>query len=256
MGFRGRVANCLIVVNVSPAVQIVNKLTVLVSGVLQATAPVRQRIAAFLAKHRRKVAIGVSLGLHGMVLVFFLIGVSSEISGGGNHGDNFGAATGSGLIVEMVSVRDVMPDALKIKQPDAADAAEPTDFTTSEITQAATEAAMLITPSQPSVQLASEAMPDSLAGGAGAGGQSAGVNDPLWQQIEPCWKRLANHGTRGAMLRVSFSPLGNIAKTGEAPNAPVSDAKAETVANRALAECGPYVAAGSREDVVIAFPAL
>ncbi|MBW8733503.1 MAG: hypothetical protein JF571_04185 [Asticcacaulis sp.] len=102
----------------------------------------------------------------------------------------------------------------------------------------------------------SEAAPenDAQTGGAGQGGQSAGVNDDLWKQIEPCWRRLADRGTRGAMLRVSFSPLGNIAKADTASDAP-SDAKAQTIAHEALAECGPYVAAGSREDVTIAFPA-
>lgn len=234
----------------------VRTLTRLAAGLKQATKPFGVSVEAALAKHRRKAAVAVSLGLHGLIIAFFLISIAPEISGGGNHGDSFGAGTGSGFAVEMVSARDVVPDALKVKQPDPADTAEPSDFTPTEIAKTATDMAMLDVPSQPSVQPASEAMPDSPAGGVGAGGQSAGVNDPLWQQIEPCWKRLADHGTRGAMLRVTFSPLGNIAKTGEAPNAPASDAKAETVANRALAECGPYVAAGSREDVVIAFPAL
>jgi hypothetical protein len=217
----------------------------------------RQSAATYLAKHRRKVAIGVSLGLHGLVLAFFLIGVSSEISGGGNHGDSFGAGTGSGLTVEMVSARDVMPDALKVKQPDPAEAAqEPTDFSKPDISATATETAMLDAPSQPVVQLASEAMPDGPAGGAGEGGQSAGINDPLWKQIEPCWRRIAGKETRGVMLRIDFSPLGNIARTSDAPEAHVaSDARSRAEAVQALGECGPYVAAGSREAVVIAFPA-
>ena len=218
--------------------------------------PWRLRAEAVLAKHRRKVAVTVSLGLHALVIAFFLVNLKPNIIGGGNDGDSFGAGTGSGFSVEMVSARDAMPDALKVKQPDSADEAEPTDFAITEIAKTATETAMLDTPSQPAVQLAADSPPDSAAGGAGEGGQSAGVNDPLWKQIEPCWKRIADHDTYGVMLRIDFSPLGNIAKTDDAPDAPVApDARSRTEAVQALAECGPYVAAGSREDVVIAFPA-
>ncbi|WP_443751143.1 hypothetical protein [Asticcacaulis solisilvae] len=68
--------------------------------------------------------------------------------------------------------------------------------------------------------------------------------------------RLAGKETRGVRLRVDFSPLGNIAKTGDAPGVPVvADAASRAEAVQALGECGPYVAAGSREAVDIAFPA-
>lgn len=218
--------------------------------------PLRIYIHSYLVKHRRLVALAVSLSLHGLVLAFFLISLNPKVSGGGNHGDSFGAGTGSGLSVEIVSARDVMPDALKVKQPDPADTPEPSDFTPTEITKTATETAMLETPSQPAVQLASQAMPDSLAGGTGEGGQSVGVNEPLWKQIEPCWQRLAGKDTRGVMLRIDFSPLGNIARTSDAPDAPMApDARSRAEAVQALGECGPYVSAGSRENVVIAFPA-
>ncbi len=243
--------------NVSRVILFISNIKMLVLQFLQATSAASQSITAYLARRRRKVAIGISLGLHGLVLAFFLIGVSSEISGGGNHGDSFGAGTGSGLTVEMVSAPDAMPDAFKVKAPDPADAAqEPIDFSKPEITKAATETAMLDAPSQPVVQLAAEAMPDSPSGGAGEGGQSAGLNDPLWKQIEPCWRRIAGKETHGVMLRINFSPLGNIAKTDDAPDVPTPpDAQSRAEAVQALGECGPYVAAGSREDVVIAFPA-
>ncbi|MBW8733504.1 MAG: hypothetical protein JF571_04190 [Asticcacaulis sp.] len=90
-------------------------------------------IHGYLTRHRRKVAIGVSLGLHGLVIAFFLISIAPDIIGGGNHGDSFGAGSGSGFSVDLVSARDAMPDALKVKQPEQDDAAEPTDFTPTEV---------------------------------------------------------------------------------------------------------------------------
>ncbi len=221
---------------------------------------VRTRFApleADLSKHRRKIAVAVSLGLHGLVLALFLISFNPKISGGGNHGDSFGAGTGSGFAVDMVDARDVMIVAAKVKAPDPADAEPVTDMATLDISKTATDPTTLDTPSQAVLALNVSAPSDSQAGGEGEGGQSAGVNDPLWKQIEPCWQRLADKGTGGVMLRIDFSPLGNIAKTDDAPDAPVAaDASSRAKAVRALGECGPYVTAGSRENVVIAFPAL
>lgn len=209
----------------------------------------------FLSKHRCKIAVAVSLGLHTLVILAFLIGVTPGVSGGGNHGDSFGGGTGSGFTVEMVSGRDV-PQPQIVKAPDPADAEALADITTTEVVKTSTETMSFDSPAEAALALNVTPGSDGPAGGEGEGGQSAGVNDPLWKQIEPCWNRLAGKGTSGVMLRIDFSPLGNIAKTDDDPGTLLApDAPSRAKAVRALGECGPYVTAGSREKVVIAFPA-
>jgi len=202
------------------------------------------------------VAITLSLGLHALVLALFLIGATAKISGGGNHGDSFGGGTGSGFSVEMVDARDISAVVAKAQPLDSVDAEPVTDMTTLDVSKTATETMTFETPAEAALALNVTPVSDSQAGGEGEGGQSAGVNDPLWKQIEPCWQRLAGKDTHGVMLSINFSPLGNIAQTSDAPDAPTApDARSRAEAIQALGECGPYVTAGSRENVVIAFPA-
>ena len=84
--------------------------------------------------------------------------------------------------------------------------------------------------------------------------QAANADETLWKVIEPCWRRLATPGTQGVVLRIGFSPFGNIATTLPAGDGP--ETAAQAVAIEALNACGPYVGAGSRENVVISFPAV
>ena len=200
------------------------------------------------------------------MIAFLLVGVSSTISGGGSGGRSSGAGTGEGFGVELVSARQAMPDALTVRQPDPVTDSDALDVqpsltmaTTADATavemqdqQEIAQVSTVSTVTGTDVATTSEA----AAGGAGVGGQSSGINDPLWKQIEPCWRRLATAGTRGAMLRVNFSPLGNVAQFVDASDMGAIDTKSEAIASEALAQCGPYVSAGSRENVLIAFPGL
>jgi len=215
------------------------------------------------------VAVLASLALHGVLIALFLIGATSKISGGGAGGQTFGDGPGSGIGVELVSAQEAMPDALKAKQPDphsrdATDAAATPAPSASDATPvtpdtpeapAVTEASAVTT----ETATAAPASPggETAAGGDGSGGQSSGVIDPLWRQVEPCWQRLAAPGTRGTLLRVSISPMGNIAQVTDEPSASLpADPKSQAEAAEALSECGPYLEHSSRENVVLSFPAV
>jgi hypothetical protein len=91
-------------------------------------------------------------------------------------------------------------------------------------------------------------------------GRTSQTMNDLWKAIEPCWKRVADKSTVSVTLNVSFSPLGNLSKPPaiiREPNAGISDARvrSETLAIRALSECGPYLMAFGQSDLRILFPA-
>jgi hypothetical protein len=229
---------------------------------VQAVEQWRIRIETSLARRRGTVAVIISLGLHGLLFSLLLIGAQSTRFSGGAGGVSAGLGTGTGLSVELMSTAETVPDALQIKPSD------PTDFTTPELSSAASMSPLDVSETQVVANLANQTAevgnasataPESQAeGGAGQGGQSSGVNDDaLWSQIEPCWRRLAASGVQGVRMRISFSALGNVAQTVPAlePEG-AANAKSQATAIEALAECGPYANASSRENVVIAFPAL
>ncbi|MBW8880917.1 MAG: hypothetical protein JF615_05650, partial [Asticcacaulis sp.] len=59
------------------------------AGRFHIMAPWRRRADAWIARRRRTVAILVSLGLHALLIAFFLIGgTMSKISGGGAGGQS------------------------------------------------------------------------------------------------------------------------------------------------------------------------
>lgn len=234
----------------------------------QAVEPWALRAETFLAKHRRTAAIAISLGLHVLVVAFLMIGLASTASGGGSGGPSYGSGRGAGLGVELVSVAGTTPKALSVKTPEPDDQVDAVQPTRPDVSAAITDTASLITlDTQAGVGVKDEdaetngaksATPESeaSAGGVGQGGQTSGVNDALWKQIEPCWRRLADQKTGNATLKIDFSPLGNVARTLAVDSEQSSDLKSQAVAAEAVAQCGPYVSAGSRENVVIAFPAL
>lgn len=233
----------------------------------QAVEPWALRAETFLAKRRRTAAIAISLGLHVLVVAFLMIGLASTASGGGSGGPSYGSGRGAGLGIELVSVAGTTPKAFSVKTPEPDDQVDAAQLTRPDVS-AITDTAPLITPdTQAGVEVKDEdaetngaksATPESeaSAGGVGQGGQTSGVNDALWKQIEPCWRRLADQKTGNATLKIDFSPLGNVARTLAVDSEQSSDLKSQAVAAEAVAQCGPYVSAGSRENVVIAFPAL
>lgn len=238
--------------------------------ITQTTRPWRDRLDTSLAKRRRTVAVILSLFLHGLLIVLLLFDSHSNISGGGSGGaSSSGLGVGSGIALELINTHQATPDAFKVKMPDPSETDNETNFTTPELRVKALETLTFDALAPQPLTLASDKAPPTTseggdgattsrvdAGGSGQGGQSSGVNDALWKQIEPCWHRLANRSTRNVTLRVTFSPLGNVAQTSDAPETgATSDLKSRDEANEALLECGPYLSGSSRMDVVIAFPA-
>ena len=229
--------------------------------------PWRVRGEGALLKRRRFFAVAVSVGLHALLVAFFLSDAASNISGAGTGtgGASSRSGAGPGIDAELVSVRETRSDSLTVKQPDPRNLADEEAVTKPVVSIARTAGALLYGPDTPNfMQVNEESIPNvnattgSLetkltAGDTGQGGQTVGVDDVLWKQIEPCWRRLAGSGMRSTMLRVTFSPLGNITQSS---NMSTADANSQATAAEALAECGPYVSASSRENVVIAFPAV
>ena len=224
------------------------------------------RAETYLSKRRRTVAVTISVGLHALLIALLVTTPPPNTSGGGSGGVSSGSASGSGFGVVLVSMRQAIPDAFTVKQPDPAETIEDIDLKVPELDAPIANTATADNVEMPAVDQASDAVsaaanamgatPDDQGstGGVGQGGQSSGVDDELWKQIEPCWRRLTGAGSGGASLRISFSPLGNVAQTagGDVPGG--MDAESQALANQALSECGPYVSAGSRQNVVIAFP--
>lgn len=237
------------------------------AAAFEAARPWRVKTEVWLAKRRRAVAVAVSLCLHTLFFLFLLVGAASTMGGGAGGTGKAGSGTQPGMGVELISVRQALPDALKVMPSDADTTADrdavmvPTLNTDADTLLNTTDTSAIpqLNDASAATKSASPASHESQAGGAGIGGQSSGVDDTLWKQIEPCWRRLATPETHRAMLQVTFSPLGNVAQAADATDATDAatafDTASQSQASRALAECGPYVGAASREDVVIAFPA-
>jgi len=213
----------------------------------------RIRTENFLAKRRRATAVVASLVVHGLLIAALFTGISSTIAGGGIGGTHSGAGTGNEFGVELVAARPASSDALQVKQPDPADAVQPNDLMPTDVTSATSPLAAPISPtiipiSETAARISTFA---NDTGEQAAGG--SGATNALWKQIEPCWHRLATKSTHTANLQVSFSPLGNISRIADGPAAVDSNSQAQAI--QAMSECGPYVSASSKEDIVITFPA-
>lgn len=226
------------------------------------------KVLMHLAKRRRIVSVTFSLVLHAVVLALLLFGIAPDMIGGGSGGSSFGNGRGSGFGVELVSATSADANPFNVKLPTAEDLTEPLDALpavalTADVDTTISLPSEVLPPAQPSEptpianeDAAAERSGQGSDGGPGQGGTTIGFNDELWQQVEPCWRRLAPKGMRNAYLRVNFSPLGNVVLTADATPQSTADTNTIALANEALAECGPYVSAGSRENVLIGFPAL
>lgn len=224
------------------------------------------KLEARLTKRRRSVAIVSSLFLHALVFALLLMGVTGNISGGGSGGTSSGFGSGSGFGVELISIRYLLKNDLTVKQPTpeeetALDQPETVEMkpSASDLSIVATADTrtlpdLVVTAGSPEGSATEVTGSEAAAGAAGIVGQTSGINDPLWKQIEPCWHRLADGKLREATLRIDFSPLGNVVRTLALDISGPSDSKALRTAIDAVAQCGPYLVASSREKVVISFP--
>lgn len=191
-------------------------------------------MARFL-KHRRPVAIALSIGLHILFVICLLPHSRSGFSTGGRGGHFQG--DGEGLSLDLAALADaqglseVVPDASSLSQP------QPAQDASAAPAQAAA----------------------NRQGGEGQGGTSSGTFDDLWAAIAPCWRRIADSETLPVNLTVSFAGNGMLARPPEIMRKAedASNARAlrsESLAITALAECGVYQMAAGRENVSIQFP--
>jgi hypothetical protein len=220
-----------------------------------------------LQKHRRPVAIAVSLTLHVLFVIALLPHNPSGISAGGQGGAYHGE--GEGLSLDLTAM--ALPDAqaLEVREPEPetltelADSETLDDLTSTE-TQVLSEAladAPSLSQSEP--EQTASARPAQMAaarqGGEGQGGASSGTFDDLWAAIAPCWRRIADTETLPVNLTVTFATNGmlakppEIARKGEDASNPQA-LRSESLAITALAECGTYQMAAGRENVNIHFP--
>lgn len=199
-------------------------------------------------KHRRKISIAVSFGLHGLLILCVLFAKPAPGSGSGIDGAGTGDGIGQGMGVELVSMAEALPEALTVKTPDPTDLADLSEPSVIEVEQDITMR------DDTAIGEVTEIAVSQTAGtgNTGAEGAASGDNSALWKQIEPCWLRVADHEISATMLHVSFSALGNVSRVAEALT---RDSDVQSLAVQALAECGPYVTSGNRENIAITFPA-
>ena len=221
-----------------------------------------------LSKHRRPIAVAVSIALHVLFILALLPHNPSGFSTGGRGGTY--QEEGDGLNLDLTAVALPNALALQVREPDAESLAELDtperldDLATLVETESLSDVApnsLSISQPEPPQDAASSPAHASAArqGGEGQGGTSSGKFDDLCAAIAPCWRRVADTETLPVNLTVSFAGNGMLAKPPEIVRAAEdsSNAKAlrsESLAITALAECGAYQMAAGRENVSIHFP--
>ncbi|MBP2161636.1 MULTISPECIES: hypothetical protein [Asticcacaulis] len=218
-----------------------------------------------LPKHRRPIAIAVSLALHVLFAVALLPNTPSGFSTGGQGGAYQGEDEGLSLDLTAMALPEAQSLEIREPQPESVSELDALDDLT---TLARTESFSAALPAMPAVEemdaaetTAAKSALKSAApeGGEGQGGTSSGALDDLWAAIAPCWRRIADTKTLPVNLTVTFAANGMLAKPPEiarkAEDASNPQAlRSESLAITALAECGAYQMAAGRESVNIHFP--
>lgn len=219
-------------------------------------------------KHRRLVAIALSIGLH-ILFVMCLLPHSQRGFSIGGQGGHF-QGDGEGLSLDLMAMALPTKQVVEIREPELDPLSELDTPERLDNTAALADAESLsevvadaLSLSQPEPAQNATARPAQASaarqGGEGQGGTSSGTFDDLWAAIAPCWRRIADSETLPVNLTVSFAGNGMLAKPPEImrQTEDASNAKAlrsESLAIAALAECGAYQMAAGRENVGIYFP--
>lgn len=223
-----------------------------------------------LSKHRKSIAVTVSVGLHALLFCAFTVSTSSELSNIALTGE--GEADVQGVELDLMTPDDSASAMAHVTQPlpppaSRADAfmamtdvgQAPFDFPSSPSSPAQSLSDALgenpFDASQ-SAQPASKARDEAHVKTSDKAHQTP--ND-LWKAIAPCWNRIADKNTLPVTLEVSFSPIGNLAKPPvirRNSSVRISDQmlRSETQAISALAQCGPYLMVFGRDNVQVGFP--
>ncbi len=211
-----------------------------------------------IRKHRKSLAVGGSLVLHGVILWMLLTPSSSRMAG---LDQSLYGPMQTGVNVDLMSPdwSERPPEtsapmaAFRQMTAPAADGLQPLDAPKpgTSLADIFGHPANASSPqaTAPSAQEAHITINDR---------NNATSND-LWKAIEPCWKRLADKTTLGVTLSVSFSPLGNLSRPPlilRDSNTPITDQqlRSENLAITALSQCGPYLMAFGQNDVKVNFP--
>lgn len=233
---------------------------------------------------RRTVAIGLSAGMHLGVLLMLVLQLPLGTGPVGGIGHEAGARLGAGDGMDVVLTAATRLEAVTVRPLETVDIDEavlqteplseqmlldasageiltlngdglaPPEALTAETTVTSQDQKTGPNSSENHTETSNAETADSSSGGLP--GQAM---TELWKAIEPCWKRLADNTTAGVTMSVSFTQLGNLAAM------PVSvsengtllestQSASESVAIRALAQCGPYLMVYGRDNVQIAFP--
>ncbi|MBW8733414.1 MAG: hypothetical protein JF571_03725 [Asticcacaulis sp.] len=219
-------------------------------------------------QRRRTVAVTGAVLLHVLFLLFLLPQTSKGLSAGGSGGLADGG-DGQGLTLDLTTFRVAPPLTTAVAEQAQEDFTPIAPETTAVVKTADNAlalpdiAAPVLSPPEPSSSDATpaqaKAQPAASAGGAGQGGQTAGIGDDLWAAIAPCWKRIAARDALPVRLTVSFAGNGMLQRAPEIvrdPSAPIDvrTQLSEGEAIQALSECGAYAMAAGRENVTINFP--
>ena len=233
-------------------------------------------LRATVVRHRKPLAVTGSLGLHLVVIWFFLLQPSSNALSELDK-RSYGPMTENGLNIDLARPASIpaMPAAAPPKPPQVQALAA--FATMSEPTTAATPASLsapspskslsqvfgkdVFAPSPATPPKAETQHPSNQESHIKLTDQSNRTTpNDLWKAIEPCWRRVVTRDTESVTLSVSFSPLGNLAKPPVImrPNGAHLDdrmLKSESMAINALAQCGPYLMAFGQSNVSVQFPA-
>jgi hypothetical protein len=241
-----------------------------------AYALVRTRMSAYLnharwmrvARHRRPIAIAMSVGLHVLLVLCLLPNGKFGFSTGGQGRVYEGE--GEGLSVDLTALALINAQALEMREsePETRTELDEMEALDDLATKAGTQALSNVLPdvpaeAQPEPERTDLSRPSPMEavrqGGEGQGGTSSGGFDELWEAIAPCWRRIADEHALPVKLNVTFAGDGMLAKPPEIIRAAedVSNPRAlrsESLAITALAECGAYQMAAGRQNVSIYFP--
>ncbi|WP_140986909.1 hypothetical protein [Asticcacaulis tiandongensis] len=211
---------------------------------------------------------GFTLLVHAGLMAYFLFPSEHYPPMDGLDGLDTGTLLGAEIAMD-VSLVSPSPATTSYTSPQSTDSPFMKFMPLVERTPASSSVKPLWT-GQPTLMSASEALgedmfapsaPASQGDPTGSTSEAQASQPPsdLWKAIEPCWKRLADKNTVPVTLKVTFSPLGNLAKPPEIerePGAPLTDQlmRSENQAIMALSQCGPYLMAFGQANVRVRFP--
>ncbi len=227
----------------------------------------------FITKHKKPIAVTVSVAMHVLLFCALAISSASKLADKTLKGD--GLAEVEGIELDLVGLHDSAEAIAQAYQPPTPQTPQMSSFMQMSDTdsppsdwdmKASTPAPKPLSEALEENPFQPQSQPQSAPPARSSTEAHVKVNDranptpnDLWKAIAPCWNRIADKNTLPVTLEVSFSPMGNLAK----PPVIRRDAskritdqmlRSESQAITALAQCGPYLMAFGQENVQVGFP--